>query len=177
VSDRLEIRFGGFGGQGVVTAGELLGRAANLDGKEAVLTKAYGPEIRGASVTADVIIDSTAIDYPHSEAPDLLVCFSQDAYDRLSPGLRPDGRIFFDDDLVRPATGLECYPINALRAAKALGNRVAANIVMLGFLAEVTAVVGRESLERAMLERMPEKVHDLNRQALAAGFEHPPTVV
>lgn len=177
MTERLEIRLGGFGGQGVVTAGELLGRAANLDGKEAVLTKAYGPEIRGASVTADLIIDSTHIDYPHTQAPDLLVCFSQDAYDRLSPCLRPGGRVFFDEDLVRPATGLDRYPIDALRAAKALGNRVVANIIMLGFLAEVTAVVGREALERAIVERMPEKVHDLNRQALAAGFEHPHAIV
>jgi 2-oxoglutarate ferredoxin oxidoreductase subunit gamma len=173
MTHRVEIRLGGFGGQGVVTAGELLGRAANLDGNEAVLTKAYGPEIRGASVIADVIIDNTAIDYPHTEAPDLLVCFSQDAHDRLSPGLRPGGRVFFDEDLVRPATGLDCYPINALRAAKALGNRVVANIIMLGFLAEVTAVVGRDALVRAMLERLPEKVHDLNTRALATGFEHP----
>jgi len=172
MSDRLEIRIGGFGGQGVVTAGELLGRAANLDGKEAVLTKAYGPEIRGASVTADVIIASEAIDYPQTEAPDLLVCFSQDAYDRLGPYLRPDGRVFFDDDLVRPAAGLDAYPISALHTAKALGNRVVANIIMLGFLAEVTGVVGRRSLERAMLERMPEKTHDLNRRALTAGLEH-----
>jgi 2-oxoglutarate ferredoxin oxidoreductase subunit gamma len=177
MSDRCEIRLGGFGGQGVVTAGELLGRAANLDGKEAVLTKAYGPEIRGASVTADVIIASEAIDYPQTEAPDLLVCFSQEAYDRLSPCLRPDGRVFFDDDLVRPAAGLDAYPINALHTAKALGNRVVANIIMLGYLAEVTAVVSREALERAMLERMPEKVHDLNRRALAAGFEHRHAIV
>jgi len=174
---RTEIRLGGFGGQGIVTAGYLLGRAAILEGKHAVLTKAFGPEIRGARVTADVVISSEPIDYPKVTQPDLLVCLAQEAYDQLSPSLNAKGKIFIDEDLVRAAEHSNLFRIGAQRLAEQLGSRVVTNNVMLGFLAGVTAVVSREALEQALLETVRPKARELNQRALQAGFEYGKAIV
>ncbi|MDO8611434.1 MAG: 2-oxoacid:acceptor oxidoreductase family protein, partial [Dehalococcoidia bacterium] len=78
---RQEVRLGGFGGQGIILAGYMLGKAAALyDGKEAVFTQAYGPEARGGACSADLVISDEPIGYPMVSRPDLLVLMSQEAF-------------------------------------------------------------------------------------------------
>jgi 2-oxoglutarate ferredoxin oxidoreductase subunit gamma len=98
---RKEIRIAGFGGQGIVLAGIILGKALALyDDHEAVLTQAYGPEARGGASSASLVISDELIDYPFVQHPDVLVILSQEAYTRFRPEASQDATILIDDGLV-----------------------------------------------------------------------------
>jgi 2-oxoglutarate ferredoxin oxidoreductase subunit gamma len=145
-----EIRIGGVGGQGIVTAGRLLGIAAALyDGKEAVCTQSYGPEARGGASRSDIIISDTPVDYPYVLA--LLI---------------------YDSGLVQPSEqGANVFGLPATKMADDLGSRLVTNIVILGYLVGKTGVVSRESLEQAIRENVREKHIDLDLRALDAGMK------
>ena len=97
---RKEIRISGFGGQGVVLAGYILGKALTLyDGLEAVMTQSYGPEARGGASSANVIVSDRSIAYPFVQQPDILVALSQEAYTRFRPMTKPEALILIDEDL------------------------------------------------------------------------------
>lgn len=105
-SGPVQVRIAGYGGQGVVLAGMLLGRAASLyDGKEAVFMQSYGPEARGGASSADVIISDTPVDYPLVTEPDVLMCLFQEAYMCYRKGLKPGGLLILESDLVKPTEG------------------------------------------------------------------------
>src|SRR3972149_11653229 len=98
---RREMRFAGFGGQGIILAGLITGRAAALnDGKEAVVPQSYGPEARGGACAAQLVIDDTPIDYPMVSRPDVLVVMSQEAAQKYVTGLVDGCQVLIDEDLV-----------------------------------------------------------------------------
>jgi len=165
-----QVRLAGFGGQGIILAGHILGKAATVyDGREAVLTQAYGPEARGGSCSADVVISEEFIDYPYFDHPEILVIMSQEAYTKYAPTLAPGGTLIIDSGLVKAeGEGILRAPFS--RLAEELGARIAANIVMLGFLSEATGVVRHEALEEAVRTSVKEKFVALNMKALDAGY-------
>lgn len=167
-----QIRFGGVGGQGIVLAGRLLGKAAALfDGKEAVCTQTYGPEARGGAARSDVVISADPVDYPFVTEADVLAVLFQDAYAKFHPMLRPGGTLIVDSGLVRDANGgANVIRIPASRIAENIGNRMAANVVVLGCLIGKTGVVSRGSVEEAIRNTVKERVLDLNLRALEAGI-------
>ncbi len=173
---RQEIRLGGFGGQGIMLAGYILGRAAILAGKHATMTQSYGPEIRGARVAADVVLDDEPIDYPKVIQPDIAVMLFQEAYDYYCAHV--NRVLIYDEDLVQldpkhlEQEGLLIYPIRANRIAEELGRRVVTNIVSLGALAVLTNVLPVEALEEAVLRSVPQKALELNKEAFKRGLEH-----
>jgi len=173
---RQEIRLGGFGGQGIMLAGYILGRAAILAGKHATMTQSYGPEIRGARVAADVVLDDEPIDYPKVTQPDIAVMLFQEAYDYYCHEV--NDVLIYDEDLVQldprhlEQEGLLIYPIRANRIAEELGRRVVTNIVTLGALAALTNVLPVEALEEAVLRSVPQKALDVNKEAFKRGLEH-----
>jgi len=135
---RTEIRISGYGGQGVVLAGYILGKAIALhSGLEAVMTQSYGPEARGGASSANVVISDEPVDYPFVLHPDILVALSQEAYTRFRPTAKPEARVFIDQDLVIPFGNDQPYSIPATRLAEQLGRRIVANMVMLGFFTAV----------------------------------------
>src|SRR3990167_2534640 len=125
---RREVRRGGFGGQGIILAGYMLGKAAALyDGKEAVFTQAYGPEARGGACSADLVISDEQIDYPMVSRPDLLVLMSQEAFTKYGSAVAEGAQLIVDSDLVEGATGQQWLrDIPATRLAAELGNRIGA---------------------------------------------------
>lgn len=169
---RWEIRFSGFGGQGVITSGHIVGLAAVLhEGRDAILTKAYGPEQTGGWARADLVVDEE-VDYPLVGQPDVLVALSQDGYERDGASLAPDGLLLYEAALVQPrADGREQLAVPALEAAEELGHKVVANTVLLGALARATGVVGREALLEAVLASVPARTRELNRRAFERGWE------
>jgi len=169
---RQEIQLAGFGGQGIILAGFVLGRAAAIyDGKEAVFTQSYGPEARGGACAAEVVISDGPIDYPLVTHPDLVVCMSQEAYNRYGVALADGGELIIDSDLVEAGSnGIRRLP--AMRLATDLGNRMAAHVVMLGFLSSVTGIVSREALEKSVRETVKARLLELNLSALKTGFEY-----
>jgi len=169
---KVQIRFGGYGGQGIVLAGRLLGQAASLyDGKEAVFTQAYGPEARGGASRADVIIANEPIDYPYVTEPDVLVALFQEAYTSFGARLKPECELIVEEDLVRvddPARPVSRLP--ASRMAEELGNRIVMNVIVLGYLVGRTGVVSRDAAESALRATIKPRALDLNLRAFDAGF-------
>ena len=169
---RQEIRLAGFGGQGIILAGFVLGRAAAIyGGKEAVFTQSYGPEARGGACAAEIVISDGAIDYPLVTRPDYIACMSQEAFNRYGAGIAEGAQLLIDSDLVQaPTHNGYLRSVPATRLAMELGNRMAANIVMLGFFAGVTGVVSREALEESVRATMRPRLLELNMRALDTGF-------
>ncbi|HET7087445.1 MAG TPA: 2-oxoacid:acceptor oxidoreductase family protein [Anaerolineae bacterium] len=170
---RKEIRISGFGGQGVVLAGTILGKALSLHaGLEAVMTQAYGPEARGGASSADIVVSDEAVDYPFVEHPDILVALSQEAYTRFRPAAPFDALVLIDEDLVIPLPDDHPHRIPATGMAETLGGRIMANMVMLGFFTGVTGLVDREAMREAIESSVKAQTAPLNLQAFEVGFEH-----
>ncbi|MFH1313666.1 MAG: 2-oxoacid:acceptor oxidoreductase family protein [Candidatus Eisenbacteria bacterium] len=167
---RIEIRVAGFGGQGVVLAGRLLGEAAILDGKRAVQTQSYGPESRGGAARSEVVVSDEAIDYPKVIEADILVALSQTAFDKYRSTVRADGKVIVDADLVE-AESEDVYCVPFTRTADDLGKRMVANSVMLGYLVASTGVMAPESMEATIRDKVPRHTIDINVRAFNKGVE------
>ncbi|MBQ1469626.1 MAG: 2-oxoacid:acceptor oxidoreductase family protein [Schwartzia sp.] len=165
-------RFSGTGGQGLITAGIILAEAALLDGKMAIQSQSYGPEARGGSSKAEVIISDEAIHFGRVMHPETLLVMSQEAADKYSADCTPDSLIITDSLFV------ENVPVSAHRvdlpitrtAVSTCGKALFANIVALGAVAALTNCVSIESLTKAVLDRVPKGTEDANKKALAAGI-------
>jgi 2-oxoglutarate ferredoxin oxidoreductase subunit gamma len=167
------IRFGGLGGQGIVTAGRLLGKAACIySGRDAVMTQAYGPEARGGACRSDVIISDNPVDYPYIIDPDILVVLFQEAWTKFRDGLATDTLIIAEQELVNTEGAIgNVLSQPFTRLAEELGNRAVTNVVMLGFLLGNRAVVERSAMEQAIRATLKPRVVDLNLRALEVGYE------
>lgn len=171
-----EIMITGFGGQGIVLTGNILGKAATIyDQRHATMTQSYGPEARGGSCSSQVIISDREIMFPYVERPMALICMSQEGYDKNVGSLVPGGLLIWDTDLVETKThdpGWATYNVPATRFAEELGNKMMANIVMLGFFSAVSDAVGVESLKEAVLSSVPPRTRENNSKAFDRGREY-----
>ena len=170
MASRYEISLAGSGGQGLILAGIILAEAAGVyDGKFVCQTQSYGPEARGGASKAEVVISDTDIDYPKAIRPDVLLALNQKSLDAYSLDLAPGALVLVDADLVPEVSAAPAVALPFTRIARDLGKVMAANIVALGALAQLTGRVSRSALEAALLARVPRGTEDLNRRALAAG--------
>ena len=170
MAERLEISLAGSGGQGLILAGIILAEAAGVyDGKFVCQTQSYGPEARGGASKAEVVISDAAIDYPKAIQPDVLLAMNQKSLEAFSSDLKPGGLLLVDADLVKEVPAGRSLALPFTRIAREAGSAMAANIVALGALAQLTGAVSLESLTAAVLARVPKGTEDLNRRALAAG--------
>ncbi|MFZ2633551.1 MAG: 2-oxoacid:acceptor oxidoreductase family protein [Desulfosalsimonadaceae bacterium] len=170
---RREIIVTGFGGQGIILAGRILGQAAALgDKKESTLVQSYGPESRGGACAAQVIVSDTIIQYPYIKTPDILVCMSQSAYEKYIHDLKPEGMLITDKDLVKPAGDRDFLDIPATRMAEELGRKMMANIIMVGFVTAVSGAVSLEAAREAVTESVPKGTEKMNIQAFTKGYEY-----
>jgi 2-oxoglutarate ferredoxin oxidoreductase subunit beta len=171
----LEVRLGGFGGQGIILSGKIMGRAqAIYEERQVSLTRSYGPEARGGACSSALIISDAPILYPHVTNPDLMVTMSQAAYTKYHGQLAEDGLLLVDADLVDldPDADQDVVRVPATHiAAEDLGLRIVANIVMLGAVTAVTDVTSREAMRRAVLDSVPEGTEDLNEEAFDRGYK------
>ena len=173
--DRAEIIIGGFGGQGIILAGSIMGKAAAIfAGRNATLTQDYGPEARGGSCRAQVVISDGEISYPYIEDPALLVVMSQEAYTKYSAGLNEDALILIDKDLVKPKKSIknQVFSIPATRFARELGRSAVANIVMLGFVAALSKILPADALKKSVLDSVPKGTEELNGKAFERGYSY-----
>lgn len=173
---RTEIRLSGAGGQGIVLAGQILGQAVSLyeNGKYATFTQSYGPEARGGSCSAEVVISDESVGYPYVVNPQVLVIMSQEAYSKYTPNISSEAMIIIDTDLVKPdaAKKLKVFSIPATNLAREMGRVVVANIIMLGFLAAVSKVVSPQALRESILATVPEGTGEFNIKAFTLGYEY-----
>ncbi|OYD13960.1 pyruvate ferredoxin oxidoreductase [candidate division WOR-3 bacterium JGI_Cruoil_03_51_56] len=171
----MEIKFSGFGGQGIIRMGLVLGRAASIfDNKHATLTQSFGPEARGGACSAQLIVSEQRILYPYLTQPDILVTMSQEAYDKFEHNLKEDGILLIEKDLVRPhppRKKIRQYTVLATRIGEEMGNRIFANMVMLGFMDAVTKIVPQEALRKALPGMVPDRFIKTNLVAMEKGYE------
>ena len=128
----VEIRFAGFGGQGIIRSGIILGLAVSIfDEKYATMNQSFGPEARGGACSSQIVLSESKILYPYVSKTDYLVAMSQDAYGTFEHELKDDGILIVDSDLVKADSKKKIYEIQSTRIAEELGNKITANVVIL----------------------------------------------
>ncbi len=170
---RTEIRITGFGGQGVVLCGYIIGRACAVNANlHATMIQSFGPEARGSACSATLAISEAPILYPYIRRPKILVAMSTDGYEKYRDELADDGTLIYEENLVHPSLkpGQTAFGIPSTRIAEALGRALVQNIVMLGFVIEVTQMVPREAIREAVRTSVPAGTEELNLKALDAGL-------
>ncbi|MCK4443085.1 MAG: 2-oxoacid:acceptor oxidoreductase family protein [Thermoplasmata archaeon] len=186
--DTIEIRLSGFGGQGLMMASVVLGRAASMyeskhvlqrddkykrevSGLHVVQTQTYGAGVRGGATRAEVKISTKEISYPEVSVPDVLVLMSEAAYKKYGGQTKPETLVIIDQDTVKSRPEGEYYEIPATVTASELGNKIVANMVMLGAVVAMTKVVELDSLRSAIRDMLPPDIHELNSKALEKGYK------
>jgi 2-oxoglutarate ferredoxin oxidoreductase subunit gamma len=168
-----EIRICGFGGQGIMLAGFIIGKAASVFmDYHAVQSQSYGPEARGGAARSEVIISDEKIGYPRPMGIDLLVALSQEAFDTYCNDIRDDAVIIVDPDLVKDHDiGRPIYKIHAQRIAEELGNKIVTNIVMVGASTAIFGLLEPDAVKEAIIDSVPKKFTQLNVEAFERGLE------
>ncbi len=169
---RQEVRFAGFGGQGLLLAGIILGKTACLyAGKQAAQTQSYGTEARGGASQCNVVLDDKEITYVGVVNPDVFVVMSQEAYEKLIDEVKEGGVVFYDSDLVRikESPGVRQVPIPSTSSAKELGRQMVANVVMLGAMVEGTKILDADQVKACLKESVPPGTEGLNLNAFDVG--------
>ncbi|MBC8215566.1 MAG: 2-oxoacid:acceptor oxidoreductase family protein [Candidatus Marinimicrobia bacterium] len=170
----MDIRFSGFGGQGIIKSGILIGKAASLyDNKFGTMTQSFGPEARGGACSAQVVIDDDPVLYPYIVAPEILVSMSQEAYEKFIGDPVKGSIVLTDTDLVKPATirkDVKLYSIPATRVAEEMGNRIFANVVMVGFFLSITRIISLDAMKKALPGSVPDRFIEINIEALERGY-------
>ncbi len=173
---RYEIRIAGFGGQGVVTVGKIVGAAAALyDKKNAVQTQSYGPESRGGACKSEVVLSDGEIHYPKVRMADVLVALSQPALDIYLKDLKAGGVLIIDPLTVIkevPRKDIKVFKVPTAEIAVQVGNKKFQNMVALGALASLTGVISPEAFEKAIKDSVPPKTLGQNLEAFKKGNQY-----
>ena len=169
-----QVRLGGFGGQGVVLAGILLGEAGAIDGKYAAGSNSYGAQARGSGCKSEIVFSDGLIDFPHLTTADILVAMSQGAYNEYCGDIKADtGLILYDQSLVNPREDLRVKQLGVPAtevSVKKLKNKQVANIVLLGVLIETSKIVSPKAMQKAIALHVSERFRALNLKALRIGM-------
>ena len=173
--ERCRLVFSGSGGQGVITAAIILAEAAVIyNGLNAVQSQSYGAEARGGATRSDIIISDTIIHYPKVIQPNVLVCLTQQAYNKFYSIIRPGGLLISDTRYVQTEKKVDAQqkeiPMYDSVIDK-IGKPIVFNICMLGAVISITELIDPESIMKALEKRIPADFLDMNRQALNLGIE------
>jgi len=174
VGETREIRICGFGGQGIILAGTILGHAAVLDAKWVAESASYGSAARGGNCKTDLVISEESAIYPYVTTADILIAMSQKAYDIYIKDVKEDGLVIYDNGIVKPdqKSTLKHIIVPATELAmKELGNRQVANIVMLGAVVEITGIISKDSVIAAIKGNVAERFLDINCKAVDVGLK------
>jgi 2-oxoglutarate ferredoxin oxidoreductase subunit gamma len=174
MKDRIEIVASGFGGQGVVRLGQILGEAAVMAGLRVTMLKSHGTEMRGGYVRSQVVLSGRAIDSPICETPDFFIALSSAAYVRFKNLVPPYGLILYDPAFVeRTDDSLPC-PQRALPAKQLaldhLGKTIFSNTIVVGAMANLLSErLKKETVLESLLAIIP-KFQNENRIAFEVGY-------
>ena len=173
--EKCRMVFSGSGGQGVITAAIILAEAAVLfDNLNAVQSQVYGPEARGGATRSDIIISDSVIHYPKVIQPNVLVCLTQDAYNKFYPVMRPGGLLITDTRYVKAEKKVDAQQKELAMyetIMEEIGKPIVFNICMLGAVIHLTSVVKPKSVLKILEKRIPADFLEMNRKALNIGIE------
>jgi 2-oxoglutarate ferredoxin oxidoreductase subunit gamma len=178
---RTDIRIAGFGGQGVIMTGIVIGKAATLyDNINAVQTQSYGPEARGGASRTEVVLSDETIDYPKVANPDILVAMSHEALMIYITDIKDGATLIVDSGLIDEndikdiikEKHLKYYISPATETAeKEIGTKIVSNIVMLGSIVEATGIISEEAAKQSILRSVPKGTEDKNLKAFEEGLK------
>jgi 2-oxoglutarate ferredoxin oxidoreductase subunit gamma len=172
---RIEVRFAGFGGQGIIKSGIITATAACIyGGKSAVQTQSYGPESRGGACKSEVVIADEEIDFPKVVEPDVLVVMSQHAYNEYAENVKAGGTVILDPDMIpreKELKDVKVFRVPATGIAEKLGKRIVANIVMLGAFVSITELLDENAVRESIKVKITRGTEELNLAAFAKGYE------
>jgi len=174
VAKRIEIIMGGSGGQGVVLAGQILGKAVAYEGRKVLQTQSYGAEARGSLARSEVIISENPIGFPAVRKCDILVAMNQESLNANLHYLKDDGRLIVDSTNVQeiPETKAKIYKVPITETCKKMfGEATYANMMMLGVLTKLTKLVSDETMKKVIEEVVPAKTLSANLKAFEKGQE------
>lgn len=178
---RVEVRFAGFGGQGIIKSGIIVAAAASIHaGKNSVQTQSYGPESRGGACKSEVVISEEEIDFPKVVQPDVLVAMSQHAYNEYSEDIKQGGTVIMDPNMIPTEKNLgnvRVFRVPATKIAEELGRRIVANIVMIGAFVAITKLLDENAVKESIKENIPKGTEELNLTAFEKGYEYGETLV
>jgi len=168
-----DVRICGFGGQGVILAGFIIGKAASVFmNYHAVQSQSYGPEARGGAARSEVIISDEKIGYPRPTGIDCLLAMSQESFDTYRDDVRDDAVIIVDPDLVKKHDiGRPIYKVHGQQIAEELGNKIVTNIVMVGAFTSIFKLLKPEAVKESVIDSVPKRFTELNVKAFERGFE------
>jgi len=170
-----QVRLCGFGGQGIILAGTILGYAGINDGKWVASSNSSGAAARGGACRADVMISDKPISFPHVIEADILIAMYESAYNRYIGDVeRENGIVIYEQQMVstKEISGLKQIGIPAVNTAiKELNNNQVANVVMLGAVTEITKIVSRDALISAIEKNVRARFKALNLKAVELGFK------
>jgi 2-oxoglutarate ferredoxin oxidoreductase subunit gamma len=171
-----EIRITGFGGQGVILCGYIIGKAASIfNDQHATLTQSFGPEARGSACSAQVVVSDERVLYPYVTSPNIMIAMSQDGFTAHKDTMAEGCTLVYEKELVKPGDlgpKVQAFGIPATRIAEELGRKIVLNIVMLGFFAGVTELFPKEAFRKAVETSVPSGTEELNLKAFDRGYEY-----
>jgi 2-oxoglutarate ferredoxin oxidoreductase subunit gamma len=170
---RTEIRIAGLGGQGVVLAGHILGKAAVKDRLQVVQTQSYGAEARGSAAKSEIILSNQKIGFPLVRKCDVLVAMSQTALEKHLKDLKEDGVLIVDSGMIEelPSVNAKSFKVKATETAETeFKSRMYANMVMLGAITQITGLVSQDSVEKAIRETFSGEPAEKNIAAFRLGL-------
>ena len=172
-----EIILAGFGGQGVMSMGQLLAYAGLMEDKHVSWIPSYGPEMRGGTANCAVTIADTPISSPMVTEPDTLIVLNRPSLEKFENSVKPRGLLLLNSSLIDLSPQRQDLTIGKIAATdlanEKLGNARVANMIILGALVELTKAVGIDSVLAALKKVLPAYRHHLiplNRQALELGI-------
>ena len=171
---RTEIRITGFGGQGVILAGHIIGRACAVEaGLHATMIQSFGPEARGSACSATLVIADREVLYPYiRQKCDIFVVMSAEGYELHAQQLKDDGILVYEQDLVKPVPvpRQRAFGVSSTRIAEEQGRAIVQNIVMVGFFTAATRIIPRDAMREAVKGSVPPGTEELNLRAFDAGW-------
>lgn len=170
-----EIIFAGFGGQGILSMGQIIAYAAMIEEKEVSWMPSYGPEMRGGTANCTVIVSGSRISSPIISTFDSAILLNQPSLDKFESAIKPGGIILYEESTIINAptrTDIEILSITANEEALKLKMKKVANMILVGAFLERRPIVKIENILKALKKVLPERHHHLipvNEQALMLG--------
>jgi 2-oxoglutarate ferredoxin oxidoreductase subunit gamma len=175
VKERIEILASGFGGQGVVRLGQIIGEAGVKQGLHVSMLKSHGTEMRGGYVRSQVVLSRDIIDSPICETPDFFIALSKAAYNQFKSIMPDDGMIIYDPAFVDSVDeNLKCrqmaFPAKQMSESH-FKSPLFANTLVIGRMAAAVDALDKDVMLESMLNIVP-KFHDQNREAFKIGYDY-----
>lgn len=171
-----EIRIAGFGGQGIILSGYIIGKAAAIfDNRFSTLIQSFGPEARGSSCSAQLLISDNQILYPYLVQPEISIILSKDAFEKFGGELKTGGTMLIEKDLVKPekvSKDINVYAVPATRLAEEMGRKIVMNIITVGFFCATTGITSYEATKKAVETSVPPGTEEINLKAFDAGYNY-----